>query len=89
MLYTLSLAVDSYLLHSMWADRSNILYVIWIGANDYLYGTSDLEALSNNVINSIEYNILRLAYHGGKYFLVLVNSSGGLYPSVQIMLPDV
>jgi phospholipase/lecithinase/hemolysin len=69
--YTLSLAVDSYLLHSSFAERANTLFVIWIGGNDYLPGSTQIELLSVSVTNKIKDIIASLIYHGGKNFLVL------------------
>jgi len=69
--YTLTMSLDSYLLHTVLRDRSDTLFIIWVGANDYLPGFSNLDQLSTNVIDAIKATIDSLIYHGGKSFLVI------------------
>lgn len=69
--YTLTMSLDSYLLHTILRDRSDTLFIIWIGANDYLPGFTDLDQLSTNVVDAIKATVESLIYHGGKNFLVL------------------
>lgn len=69
--YTLSLAEDNYLLRSVFSDRTNTLYIIWIGANDYLRGADDAEAMTTDVTNKIGEIVASLIYHGGKNFIIL------------------
>ena len=69
--YSLTASLNSYLLHSIFRDRSTTLYVIWIGSNDYLPGTTNVEQLTNDVIGNIKNTIESLIYHGGKNFLVI------------------
>jgi phospholipase/lecithinase/hemolysin len=69
--YTLTMSLDSYLLRTTTTDRSKTLFIIFVGANDYLPGFVDLDDLSTKVTNSIRSTLESLIYHGGKYFLVL------------------
>lgn len=69
--YSLTASIDSYLLHSIFRDRSQILFVIWIGANDYLDNADKPEETTEQVIGSIKDAIEKLAYHGGENFLVI------------------
>ncbi|OGT38179.1 MAG: hypothetical protein A3F12_06820 [Gammaproteobacteria bacterium RIFCSPHIGHO2_12_FULL_38_14] len=69
--YTLSASLDSYLLHTIFSDRSNTLFIIWIGSNDYLSGADDVKKLTNNVVAQIQSTIESLIYHGGKNFLLI------------------
>jgi len=69
--YTLSMSYANYILHSAFSDRSSTLFVIWIGANDYLPNVDNGDQLSDNVVNSIQTIIENLIYHGGNNFLLL------------------
>lgn len=69
--YSLTLSRNSYLLRSAWSDRSTTLFIIWIGANDYLHDSVDIDGLSTEVVNSIKANIESLISHGGFNFIVM------------------
>lgn len=69
--YNLSWSVTSYLLRTMLSDRTESLIVIWIGANDYLYGHSDIETVTSDVVNTIRAAIESLIYYGGTNFLII------------------
>lgn len=69
--YTLTMSLDSYLLRTAFQDRSQTLFIVWIGANDYLPGVKKLDELSSNVVGTIKTTIESLIYYGGKNFLVL------------------
>lgn len=70
---TLTGEVYDYLLRSLFSNKDQILFSIWIGANDYLYNTktSDMDETSSNVVDSIAWSISTLADRGAKYFLVM------------------
>lgn len=62
----------SYYKDSFGADRSQNLYVIWIGANDYLFdGQPDMNALVSEVVNKISSTISSLIDHGAQHFLIM------------------
>jgi phospholipase/lecithinase/hemolysin len=68
----LGLEVSEYLVESLLHDKSNVLYSIWIGANDYMFDTeSDIDKLTTQVTHQIEKNIQTLIYYGAKHFLLL------------------
>lgn len=71
--YILSQSITSYLLSTIFRDKSHTLYIIWIGANDYLHGASDsdVEQATSDVVDTIKSNIQTLIANGGKYFLVI------------------
>lgn len=69
---TLQLQVDKYLFDSLFSDRSNTLFSIWIGSNDYLYGKEpDVNVLTDQVVNKIAWAVTTLNNWGGKEFLIL------------------
>lgn len=53
-------------------DRSHILFIIWIGANDYMADTTDSpESMTNQVVGETNVSISTLIGYGAKNFLVL------------------
>jgi phospholipase/lecithinase/hemolysin len=68
---TLEGELYQYLFQSMFTDRSNILYGVWIGANDYLYDRQpSLEKLTDSVVNTTTSTINTLIKNGAKNFVV-------------------
>jgi phospholipase/lecithinase/hemolysin len=64
--------VYSYLTKSMTTDKSKVLYVIWIGANDYLYDEQpDINALTTRVVDKISWAMNTLMSHGAQHFLIM------------------
>ena len=69
--YSLIASVDNYLVHTFYRDRSTTLFVILIGANDYLNGVDNADTMTNDVVSSIKYAIETLIYRGGTNFLLI------------------
>ncbi len=69
--YDISAEVTSYLKDTFLLDRSNTLFIIWIGANDYLSDAPKIDKATTDVVNATSSAITRLIRHGGKKFLVL------------------
>jgi phospholipase/lecithinase/hemolysin len=68
---TLEGELYKYLLETMFTDRSNVLYGIWIGANDYLYDRQpNLDNLTNDVVNTTLKTMNLLIKSGARHFLV-------------------
>ena len=65
---TLKLQVAHYILDSIFRDRSNVLFVIWIGGNDYLF---DEKTNPEDVVNKMKNTMGTLIDRGAKNFLVL------------------
>jgi phospholipase/lecithinase/hemolysin len=69
---TLTMEIDKYLTESPTVDKSKILFVIWIGANDYLDdATTDPSTLANIVTKGIQSSIIQLIQSGARQFLIL------------------
>lgn len=69
---TLTAEIYDYALRSVFTDKSETLFVIWIGANDYLYETDpDMDTITTDVVNNINWAINYLMGQGGKNFLIL------------------
>lgn len=69
--YSLTASYYSYIGRTILSDRSTTLFVIWIGANDYLPGSTDPEQLSTDVVANIKATIESLIGRGGMNFLVI------------------
>lgn len=69
--YTLMMSIDKYLLSTVFTDRTTTLFIIWIGANDYLHGSSEPEQITTEVTERIRFAIERLISYGGKNFLIV------------------
>lgn len=63
-------SVDNYFLHSYSKDHANTLYMIWLGANDYLDGAPYVDSYTDRAIANLKYSIERLIAHGGKNFII-------------------
>lgn len=63
--------ITNYLVASAFKDRSETLCIIWIGANDYLNGNSDVDGATTSVVNQISYITTRLIKHGIKNIMML------------------
>ena len=64
--------INSYLFKTIFSDRKNTLYAIWIGANDYLYEQSeDIDGITRKVVDKISWSINTLIDQGGHDFLIL------------------
>lgn len=69
---TLTEELYTYLAASKFSDKAATLYVIWIGANDYLYErTPDTHKITTEVVDNITWTINTLISRGGKNFLIL------------------
>jgi len=70
-LFTLRSEIQSYLVaHGDKAD-SESLFVVWIGANNYLAVPDDKEAAVKEVVDGISKGLARLADNGAKHIVVL------------------
>lgn len=58
---SISMEYDKYALDHLLKDKSNTLYCILIGANDYLPGVKDVDTATTNVVNAIASLANRLA----------------------------
>lgn len=70
---TLEIEISAFLIENLFKNKSNVLFVIWIGANDYLYlpPDTDIDKMSTSVINKIDWAMRTLKYYGANYFLIL------------------
>jgi len=73
--YTLQNMMDRFFELESWADRlDDTLFIVWIGANDYLNGVqyfSDVDKDTNYTIETLGNNLAELIEKGGKQFLLI------------------
>jgi phospholipase/lecithinase/hemolysin len=68
--YTLTMELNDYLYWHSHGEKNATLYVIWIGANNYLNGPSNVETITTSVVDAISGAVERLISHGAnKFFL--------------------
>ncbi len=70
-LLALNCEVDSYLLAHQDQASSDALFVVWIGANNYLTMPDDKDAAVEEVSWGIKTSLQRLVDHGAKHILLL------------------
>jgi phospholipase/lecithinase/hemolysin len=80
---TLELEVDKYLIDSLFRDKSQTLFVIWIGGNDYLFYPERDANYAAKVVNKISLAITTLTHYGAKNFLILNLPDLSRIPYVQ------
>lgn len=69
---TLDGEMYTYFLHSLFKNKSKVLYIIWIGANDYLYDQRpNMDELADEVVNKISWAVTALIDHGARNFMIL------------------
>jgi phospholipase/lecithinase/hemolysin len=81
---TLELEVDKYLIDSIFNDRSNVLFAIWIGGNDYIFdANANPDTTTSKVVAKIEGAINTLKRYGAKNFLIMNLPDLSKIPQVQ------
>jgi phospholipase/lecithinase/hemolysin len=68
--YTLTMELDNYLYWHTYGKKESTLYTIWIGGNNYLNGPTNVEAITDSVVEAIGNTVVRLIDNGGTKFLL-------------------
>lgn len=68
--YTLSQEIDNYLYNYDYDDNSKVLYIIWIGGNNYLRLKQYKSSTSTNAVAAIKKAAQRLVKHGANKILI-------------------
>lgn len=69
--YDLREETDKYITDYLFTDKSHSLFIIWMGANDYLNGQSDVNKSTTDVVNETVSVIQNLMFFGANQFVVL------------------
>ncbi|OGT48799.1 MAG: hypothetical protein A3E82_08290 [Gammaproteobacteria bacterium RIFCSPHIGHO2_12_FULL_38_11] len=68
---SLNMEYDAYEAKNLLLNKDNTLFVIWIGANDYLPGASNVDQATTDVVNAITAVVRNLAAINGSQFLII------------------
>jgi phospholipase/lecithinase/hemolysin len=68
--FTLTIELNDYLYWNTYDKKETSLYTIWIGANNYLNGPTNIEGITSSVVNAIGGTVERLISYGGNKFLI-------------------
>lgn len=82
----LELEIDKYLLDSAFSNRSQVLFSIWIGGNDYVFypiDNVDASVETDKVVNKIAWSIEKLRAYGGNNFLIMNLPDLARLPQIQ------
>ncbi|KTD45888.1 lysophospholipase A [Legionella rubrilucens] len=69
--FTLTFELDNYLYWHTYGHKETTLYTLWIGANNYLNGPTNVEPLTDGVVAAIGSAAERLISYGGNKFLIV------------------
>lgn len=81
--FTLSMEITDYLYWHTYGKKETSLFVVWIGANNYLNGPTNEEAITDSVTSAISSGIERLISVGGDKFLIINLPDMGRLPEAQ------
>ncbi len=80
---TLGMEINDYLYWHTYGKKETTLYSIWIGSNNYLKGPTNVEEITDSVVNTIGDSVERLIRNGGNKFLLPNIPNLGLSPEVK------
>lgn len=81
--YSLEMEIELYKYQHYFADKSQVLYTILIGANNYVKGPTNVDEITTNVINAIEDNIKKLIAIGASQFMIVNLPDMGKTPEAK------
>lgn len=82
---TLTMELNDYLYWNTYGKKETSLYFIWIGANNYLNGPTNVESLTDSVVEAIGGVIERIISHGGNKFFIANLPDLGRVPQARDM----
>ncbi len=81
--FTITIELNDYLYWHTDNQKESTLYSIWIGANNYLNGPTNVEPLTRSVVDAIGNVIERLIGYGGNKFLIVNLPDMGRLPMAK------
>src|SRR5579883_2743913 len=69
--YDLLDELGKYQLSHLFSAKDQTLFVIWMGANDYLNGADNVDQITTQVVNKLSDVMTKLINNGGRHFLIL------------------
>lgn len=82
--FTLTMELDNYLYWHTYGKKETTLYTIWIGANNYLNGPTNVESITDSVVNAIGGAVERIISYGGDKFLLPNLPDLGRVPQARV-----
>ncbi len=79
--YTLGTEIDDYLYLHHYTNKNKSLFIIWVGANNYLNGPTNVEDITSSVVNAINNDIKSLIDRGAVMILMVNLPDLGKTPS--------
>lgn len=68
--YTLAMELNNYFYWHTYGKKDSSLYVVWIGGNNYLNAPTNVEAITDSVVNAIASAVERLIGRGANKFFI-------------------
>lgn len=68
--YSIGAEIDEFELTHYFSDKSQYLFILWVGGNDYLVDPDDHAQTAQSVVDSIGEKIESLIHSGGRLFLI-------------------
>jgi phospholipase/lecithinase/hemolysin len=68
--FTLAVELNNYLYWNTYGKKESSLYTIWIGANNYINGPTNIDGITDSVVKAIADTAERLIEGGGDKFLI-------------------
>lgn len=78
--YILSHEITSYLYSHYYNNKDKSLYTIWIGANNYLSGPTNVNEITTDAVNAISDAVEKLIDRGGMMYLIINLPNIGTLP---------
>ncbi|MBL7481553.1 SGNH/GDSL hydrolase family protein [Legionella bononiensis] len=82
---TLTMELNDYLYWNTYGKKETSLYAIWIGANNYLNGPTNVESITDSVVDAIGGVVERIISHGGDKFFIANIPDLGQVPQAKEM----
>ncbi|MFC3908324.1 SGNH/GDSL hydrolase family protein [Legionella dresdenensis] len=68
--FTLGIELNDYFYWHTYGRQETSLYTLWIGANNYINGPTNVENITDRVVDAISEGVERLIAHGGNKFII-------------------
>jgi phospholipase/lecithinase/hemolysin len=69
--YDMAEEMDAYLWQHLFKSKDKSLFFLWIGGNDYLPGSKDVDGLTTHVVSETIKDLDKIVNAGGKNFIIL------------------
>lgn len=68
--FTLAVELNNYFYWNTYGKKESSLFTIWIGANNYINGPTNIESITDSVVEAIGGAAERIISYGGNKFLI-------------------